>query len=282
MRRVLDINDHEFKLIKDLVYRNSGIYLEHTKKALVVGRLSNLVQDLGFESFETYYWYVMKDPSKEALTILIDQISTNHTYFNREAAHFDFLKEKVLPEFIKNHPSNRFNHFRIWCAAASTGEEPYMLGIILSEFFGRLDKQWKWSIVATDISSRALKKAINGIYQSEELQRLNPVLIRKYFTPLDGNQYKVSSTLKAAISFSKFNLIDPIIPFHNSFEVIFLRNVMIYFNLPTKLALVERVSGVLKKKGYLFIGLAESLPQSKINLEYIKPAIYRNSLNDKK
>ena len=239
-------------------------------------------QKLSYSKFKRLYHYVVKDSSKEALTTLIDQITTNHTYFNREAAHFDFLKDNVLPKLTEKDSSNRSNDLRVWCAAASTGEEPYMLGIILSEFFSRMNKQWKWSITATDISTRALKKAMDGIYQGEELKRLSPHLIRKYFTHVDKNRYEVISELKESISFSKFNLITPSTPFHNKFEVIFLRNVMIYFNQPTKVALLERMSDGLKKGGYLFIGLAESFPKEKIVLDYVRPAVYRKPIDSKK
>ena len=276
-------------MIRDLVYDNFGINLGQQKRALITGRLQKVLRENGFTNFTDYYRYVVTEPSGEALTRLIDRISTNHTFFYRENDHFKFYFESVLPQMFADRNS-KTAALRIWCPGCSTGEEPYTLGMLLLEFLaaprdGNTQTRRRvalrgplWpdvGILATDISSRVLKIAQAGVYASESVRHLPTDLIKKYFSPQSDGTMVVHPKLKELVTFRRLNLMRETYPFKGRFHIIFCRNVMIYFDQPTRIALTQRFHRYLEPGGYLFIGHSETLGRSNSHFRYIRPAVYQ-------
>lgn len=266
------ITDQEFQLLAGYIKDHSGIHLKDEKKTLVVGRLSSRLNELHISDFMTYYQLLKMDKDGQELSFLIDKITTNHTYFMRESEHFNYLNEQVLP-WIKTTVKDR--DMRIWCAASSSGEEPYTLAILLEEFFGREFPKWDKKLLATDLSLTVLEKARQGIYSSEQVSVLPKMWLMHYFEKR-GAHYHVKDHLKNQVIYRRFNLLEPTYPFKKKFHVIFCRNVLIYFDGPTKEAIIEKMRKSLEPGGYLFIGHSETINRDKSTLTYIKPAVYRN------
>ncbi len=269
---MIKITDKEFQKLSEFIKENYGIFLKKEKQMLLVGRLQKLLTEKGFTNFTDYYKYLVSDTSGEAIAVLIDKISTNHTYFMREPEHFSYFKDHVIPYF-KQVIQNR--DFRIWCAASATGEEPYTLAMILRDAFEGEMLSWDTKVLATDISQGALTIAKNGIYTYERIEPLPSNWKQKYFAKLDHENYVVKDLLKKEVIYRRFNLMDEVFPFKKKFHVIFCRNVMIYFDQQTKEDLVNKFYDLLEDGGYLFIGHSESLNREKTKFKYIKPAIYR-------
>ena len=199
------ISDQEFQAIRRLVYDNFGINLTDQKKTLVVGRLQKVLRQRGFSSFKEYFEWVTHDSSGEGLDELANRISTNHTFFYRENAHFQFFADTVLPEMVERRQQAGQTEFRIWCAGCSSGEEPYTLMMIMKEFFGPRFTSWKPLLLATDISASALKTAMAGVYEKERVGQLPPVLKNKYFRRLSDGQLIVTDDIKREIHFRRHN-----------------------------------------------------------------------------
>jgi len=269
---MVTITPKEFQQISGYIKDNYGIYLKKEKQGLLTGRLQKVLMQGGFNNFTDYYQYVITDKSGSAVNKLIDEITTNHTYFMREAEHFYYFRDTVLPYLAKTETDR---DLRIWCAASSTGEEPYTLAMILDEFFGKEKLFWDTKILATDISSRVLDIAKKGVYNSERINPLPSLWKTNYFRRVDDDNYVVSDKIKNEVIFRKFNLINHIFPFRKKFHVIFCRNVMIYFDSETRDSLVERMYEQLEPGGYLFVGHSESLNKNRTRFTYIKPAVYR-------
>ena len=271
------ITDREFKLIRELVYSRFGIALGDQKRSLVVGRLNKIIRQGGFRSFKEYYDYVVEDSSGKAILTLIDRISTNHTFFYRENDHFEYFVKTALPASLNIQRSMRKDDFRIWVAGCSSGEEPYTLGMLLMEALGKDFKKWKTGILATDISTQALEKSVAGIYSAENVAHLPKTLQNKYFKRIDKANYEVVDDLKKLITYRRLNLMRPNYPFKKKFHHIFCRNVMIYFDRPTRDDLVRKFYQYTEPGGFLFIGHSETLGRDDAYYQYIKPAIYRKA-----
>jgi len=264
------LKDEEFEAIRKLVYKKSGIFLNEEKRDLVRNRLGKILRRKQISSFKDYYKLVIKDPTGQELIQLLDAISTNFTHFFRENQHFEFLKNTVILNCSQN------KRIKIWSAGCSSGEEPYSIAITLLEAIKDIET-WSVKILATDISTRVLEKAIRGVYQEEQLSTLPKVTLHKYFLRGKGlwaGYYQVRPEVKKMVEFKRLNLLEPF-PFKTLFDVIFCRNVMIYFDRPTKENLITRFSQALVPGGYLFIGHSESLMGLKHRFKYIKPAIYQ-------
>ncbi len=268
---MIAISDHEFRLLTEYIYNYSGINL-NKKKTLVEGRLNSLLTEKGFQSFSSYYDHVINDKSGETVSDIIDRISTNHTYFMREIQHFNYFRDQVLPQ-LKATVKNK--DLRIWSAGCSSGEEPYTLAMIIADYFAKEKILWDSSILATDISSRALNKARDGVYSDEEISSLPAPWKLNNFRSIGPDKNMISNKLKEEVVYRKFNLMDKIFPFKKKFHVIFCRNVMIYFDNITKRELIKRFYECTETGGYLFIGQSESLNRDENNYQYIMPAVYR-------
>ncbi len=272
---MMSISDKEFAQLRDLIHRRFGINLTEQKRSLLVGRLQKLMRKLDLATFSQYYDYLTEDSSEKGLSELVDLISTNHTYFNREKDHFDYFSTTALPTIIEQLKRQKRKDLRIWCAGCSTGEEPYTLLMLMREYLGNEYSSWDAGILATDISDRALSIAKRGTYGSDRVMQLPETLQRKYFTPAAAGELAVCEQIKKEATFRRFNLMNTTFPFKKPFQMIFCRNVMIYFDQPTREALVSRYHQHTEPGGYLFIGHSETLGRSQNLYKYLKPALYQ-------
>ena len=271
------MRESEFDFIRNLVYERSRISLSSEKRELVSARLAKRLRATNLASVGDYCRLLQSPDQEEELANLIDAISTNHTFFFRENAHFDFLRQTVLPEMRVRSTQEGWPQFRVWSAACSSGEEPYSIAITLADSLSG----WSWQIEATDISHGILEKARTGIYRAETVERLPKHTLQSHFKrgfgPQDGN-YRTKAALRDRINFQHLNLLEGVPPFREPFHVIFCRNVMIYFDRPTQEELITKLARLLIPGGYLFVGHAESLTVLKHSLQAVRPAIYRRPL----
>jgi chemotaxis protein methyltransferase CheR len=267
----LTLKTSEFRLISQLAHERFGLELKGGKEALVAARLGKFLRKGGFKTFDEYYHHVLADKTGDALTGLIDSLTTNHTSFLREKAHFEFLSRAVVEEF------RDIATLEVWCAASSSGEEPYTIAMCLSDTLKRAGARREFRILATDISTRVLGIAKRGVYPVERFNDL-PDAWRKAFL-LRGagdckGMFKFKPEVMSRISFERLNLIQPF-PHRKLFNVIFCRNVMMYFDKATQENIVQRMSACLEPGGYLFVGHSESLTGVEHELKYVRPATYR-------
>lgn len=269
---MIEITDKEFNQLASFIKDNYGIRLKQEKKTLVTGRLNNVLIENNFSSFSEYIDHITADKTGDSAITLLNKITTNHTFFMREADHFEYFKSTVLP-FWSEASSNK--DLRIWSAGCSTGEEPFTLAMLIDEFFGNKKALWDAKILATDISSKVLNLAIGGKFNTEELQTIPASWRINYFDKIDSERSVICDRIKKEVIFRRFNLMEDVFPFKKKFHVIFCRNVMIYFDNETKNDLVNKFYNSLEYGGYLFIGHSESLSRDKTKFKYIKPAVYR-------
>ena len=272
MINMIDISNDEFLLLADFIKENSGITLRDEKKTLLVARLGKILNDKGLQSFMEYYKILKDDINGKELSQLVDKITTNHTYFMRESEHFSYFSREVLPKLER---TVRDGDIRVWCAASSSGEEPYSLAMIMADYFKGYETIWNKKLLATDLSHSILEAAKAGIYTKEQIAKLPQVWVLNYFDRLDEHNFSIKPQLKEEVVFRRFNLLEPVFPFRHKFHVIFCRNVMIYFDSVTKDALIDKFYNALEPGGYLFLGHTESLNRDKTRFEYICPAVYR-------
>lgn len=268
---MVTITEKEFILLSEYIKKNYGIHLKKGKKTLVTVRLQKVLEQEHFDNFTDYYQYLISDTSGDAAVTLVEKITTNHTFFMREADHFQYFREIALP-FLKSIVKEK--DLRIWCAGCSTGEEAYTLAMLIDEFLGEEKMWWNTKILATDISEKVLETAKEGIYSNESLVSLPSQWKLKYFKSYDRNHSILIDRMKDEVIYRKFNLINTF-PFKRPFHTIFCRNVMIYFDHETKTELVNKFYDYMEYGGYLFIGHAESINRGTSRFSYIQPAIYR-------
>jgi chemotaxis protein methyltransferase CheR len=274
----MSISNNEFRLISTFVYENIGINLTEEKRNLVIGRLQKLVRSLGFGSFKHYYDYLSADRTGQALDRLVNRISTNYTYFHRESDHFDFFRSRALPDVVDGMNGQNCKDLRIWCAGCSSGEEPYMLVMQMFEYFGREYGMWDAGVLATDISGKALDTAKSGVYTEKAVGRVPSDIKQRYFIKNGPGELKISEKVKREVTFRRFNLMNRQFPFKKPFQMIFCRNVMIYFDQPTRVALIRKFYDNMVPGGYLFIGHSETLGRKQPLFDYVMPAVYRKKL----
>ena len=266
------LSEAEFNQISTLVKQLCGINLHDGKKELVKARLSKRMRQLGMGSFQEYIDYVRQESDRE-ITTMLDILSTNLTYFFREPRHLEYLRDTVIPELAKDKTRKKL---RIWSAGCSSGEEPYSIAMVLNEAICDLPA-WDAAILATDLSTRVLQTAAQGLYREDRFRELPRHLVSKYFTCQAGRGekiYKASDKLRKLIHFARLNLMEPW-PMKGPFDVIFCRNVMIYFDKPTQARLVNRYFDMLKPGGLLFLGHSESLTGIEHKFRYVQPATYK-------
>ena len=262
-----------FDQFKDLVYQKSGITLGPQKVALVSARIAKRMRALGLQSHEEYFQFIVQDDASGELVHLLDSISTNVTSFYREPVHFDILADLVREWSVASQ-----SRFRIWCAASSTGEEPYTLAMTVLEALGGHHPDFR--LLATDISTRVLEAARKGIYSATRVEPVPRPLLQKYFQR-NGNgpdaDYRMNDDIKRLLTFNRLNLSEPPFPMKGPFDVVFCRNVMIYFDTEVRRRLVLEISRILKPGGYLMIGHSESLSGIVSPLTLVQPAVYRKA-----
>lgn len=261
----LTISDGEFSLFRRLIYELCGINLTPVKKALVQNRLARRLHHYDLPSFGDYYTLVTKAGNREEIQIMIDLITTNETHFFREPDHYRHLGREIL----KAH--DRKLNFRIWCGAASSGEEPYSLGMVLDDHLG----DGPWEIIASDISTRMLDSAARGIYPLEKSVEIPRYYLQKYCLRGKGKQegtFTIDERIYRRIKFMQVNLIEALPPL-GEFDCIFIRNVFIYFARETQLQIVRKILPHLRKSGHLFLGHSESTDSRDLNR--VIPAVYQ-------
>lgn len=252
------ITDDEFRQLRALIHRHTGIALSDHKRALVCSRLSRRLRHYQFTRYAQYYDLLCHgDPDGVELREMINAITTNKTDFFREAHHFQFLTDKVFPEQRKK----KTRRLRLWSAATATGEEAYTLAITVREAFADV-ADWDIKILATDIDTRVLAHAQAGVYTMEQASPIAHPLLRRYFFKGTGdfnNRVRAKPALTALLRFRQLNLLDEPWPMRVPFDVIFCRNVLIYFDKATQRRLLERMAGMLSPNGFLMLGHAEAI-----------------------
>lgn len=259
-----------FNKISDIIYKKSGIALGDNKESLVSARLSKRMRALNIHDHKEYLNYLVNEKTGEELVQLLDVISTNVTSFFRENHHFDFLSIEIAKWLKKGQ-----RRFRIWSSASSTGEEPYTIAMTLLETFGVEFPDVK--ILATDISTKVLNKCLEGIYSEEKLKDVPKLLKDKYFIKLKKNDeifFEVKENLRKMILFRRLNLSTTPFPMKGPMDVIFCRNVMIYFDNKVRKKLLDEFYRLLKPGGFLMVGHAESLTGLMCSLKAVSPSIY--------
>ncbi|MDF1615173.1 CheR family methyltransferase [Desulfurivibrio dismutans] len=274
--RKSQLTDALFQKFSVLVYEKAGIYLKPEKKELLNARLGKRLRALGIESFSDYYNYVVHDTSGDELVQMIDVVSTNFTSFFRENAHFEFMVDHALPALV-SRPGGK-KEVVIWSAASSSGEEPYTIALVTEDFFEQ-QPGWGYRILATDISTRVLAHAQRGVYTLDRMIKVPKNYLKKYFQRGQGRasgHVRVKEALRQRISFERFNLMDDF-PWNGSLDIIFCRNVMIYFNRETQQQLVNKFYRALAPGGYLFIGHSESISSLKHNFTPVASTVYQKN-----
>jgi chemotaxis protein methyltransferase CheR len=258
----------EFAWIGDFLMQRAGIELKPGKEALVVGRLSRRLRHHGLETYSEYFGLLSGDLGGRESRIAVDLLTTNETYFFREHQHLD-----LLPELIASVSRPPGTSLRIWSAASSTGEEAYSIALILAQSLG----SQPWEIVGTDISGRVLETARRGLYPLEAASKIPEKLLRAYcLKGRDENEglFTLQSSLRSRVRFEHANLTTDL-PDLGRFDIVFLRNVMIYFNDATKSQLLARIAGTIRPGGYLLIGHAESIAGLDTPFRLVAPSVYR-------
>lgn len=245
----------DFELLSKILMERSGLVLSEEKIYLLESRLTPIARKKGMETLDDLINEVRLRRKEDLLREITDAMTTNESFFFRDNTPFDLFREEVMPAILKSRATNK--RLRIWCAAASTGQEPYSLAIILKEMEAQL-KGWKIEILGTDLTQQVLDKAKAGIYSQFEVQRGLPIkLLMKYFTQA-GEMWQISETIRKMVNYRPFNLLDNYSGL-GKFDVIFCRNVLIYFNQDTKGQVLDRLRGQLIEDGTLFLGAAETV-----------------------
>jgi chemotaxis protein methyltransferase CheR len=265
-----------FEKFQQLIHQETGIWLADHKMALLCGRLSRRLRAFNMSALDEYYDLVTQPDQEEERVLMIDAITTNETRFFRDARHFDFLEQRVIPLWLSEAEHGlRHKAIRIWSAACSSGEEPYSLAMLLAKHLP-VDQGWNVTILATDISTRMLALARAGTYPIAKSSEIPPDLLKEHMLRgIDHRQgeMKVMPEIQTMIDFGKLNLVHSPYP-AEQFDAIFCRNVLIYFDPQTKQQVVERLTSCLAPNGLLFVGQAENLSTMNSALRSIVPAVY--------
>ena len=264
------ITDQEFKLFQQLIYKIAGISLSDSKKVLLVGRLQKRLRHHALDTFTQYYRMLASGQHPDELQTMVDLLTTNETYFFREPKHFEFLRDELLPRRAAEQT------FRVWSAASSSGEEAYSIAMTLAETIGL----GRWEIVGSDICTRVLAKATAGHYAHERTDGIPPGYMRKYCLKgvrAQAGTFLIAPELRQRVRFYQINLMHPVDAGIGDFDVVFLRNVMIYFDVPTKAKVVHNLMPRLKRGGHLIIGHSETLNGITDRVSAVRPTIYRKS-----
>ena len=269
------LKESEFDQIAGLVYNQFCIHLTAQKRTLVEGRLAKRLRDLNLNSYTDYMEFVRLDGSGQELTEFVNRITTNHSFFYREKTHFEFLAKIILPEVRKNAGALSAFPLRIWSAGCSTGDEVYTVAMIIREFFGPALARIDCGLLATDISQAALKEAQAAIYSEARLRELPPRYTSSWFSKVGADQFALAADIRNMVMFKRLNLMVDDFPFHGQFDVVFCRNVMIYFDQAKRNQVINNIYRFVKPGGFLFIGHSESLQRDNCPFDYVSPAIYR-------
>lgn len=270
-KSLIRITDEEFEELTGYIHEKYGINLAK-KRVLIEGRMSNMLKERGFKTFREYMNVMFADKSGAEVTNLLNKLTTNHSYFMREHEHFEYLQKKVLPELEQLHAKEK--DLRIWSAGCSAGQEAYTMAMAIDEYFGARKGLWDTTILATDISQNVMDKARLAVYDADSIKNIPPKWIERYFEKLPDGRYRVCEKIRREVIFKPFNLMEKF-NFKKPFDLIFCRNVMIYFDAPTKERLVHQFYDATSEKGWLFIGHSEVINKDATKYTYVEPAIYQ-------
>lgn len=262
------LSDSDFDHIVQFVSTRYGIDLSQ-KRRLVEARLGGEIKKLGLNSYKQYVDMLDSDSGADKLDTFINKITTNYSFFNREMDHYNFLMNNIIPA----HAQAQKTSINIWSAGCATGEEPYNISMALDSALGANRNAWNISITATDISKQALTAARKGEYPETELKGMPEEWKNEYMTELPDGNYRVNENIRRSVFFSKLNLMEPF-P-HRKYDVIFCRNVMIYFKQATSQAILKKFNACLSEGGYLFIGHSETISGIMSDYKYVRPSIYQ-------
>ena len=268
---MIQINDKEFELLTGYLRERFGINLSK-KRTLIESRLNNYLVSNGFANYKSYLDHALNDKTGAEVSQMISFLTTNYSYFMREWDHFKYFKENVLPELSR---TVRDNDLRTWSAGCSTGQEPYTLAMLISDFSKENKVKWDAKVLATDISIKALDGARKGIFEDESLKNVPGTWKMSYFKKQADSKWEVCDSLKKEVIFRRLNLIEGEFPFKKQLHVTFCRNVMIYFNEETKAKLVEKFYRATTPGGYLFIGQSETIDRSDNRFKLVMPSVYK-------
>lgn len=268
-----DLDNKTFYKFVEIIYKHSGIALKPGKEALVQARVAKRLRATGISDYNEYIEFIKKD--EDELWKLIDVATTNVTHFFREPKSFDFI-QKTVREWAENGQRK----FRFWSAASSTGEEPYTLAIVLREALRDLWHKMNFDIkiLATDISDTVLKQAMKGEYPEEKMKKMDKKILNQHFCCVNNNGmkcYKINQELKNMIVYRKFNLMEDNYPLKGPIDIVLCRNVMIYFDNPTRSQIVRKIHGIIRSDGFLILGNAETLTTEGDIYKSVQPSVYR-------
>lgn len=263
-------NDGEFEKYRHLIYDSCGIYFSTVKKDILRNKVSKLMSKNNIASYAEYYDILATDGGKKYTAEFIDEITTNKTDFFRENNHFDFIKDRIHFIMEKSRRIAVNKEIRVWSAGCSTGEEAYTLAMVLAEC---LPEEFNIKILATDISNKVLSAASKGIYPQRIRDAVGPYHLNKYFERLDSEYFRVADNIRKMVTVRRFNLME-LFPFENTFDILFCRNVMIYFDQKVQQLLLNKFYDVTAPGGLLFLGHSESLINKTHRYQYIQPTIY--------
>ena len=269
------ISAKEFALFRDLIHRESGIFLSEAKKALVVGRLGRRLRELGLRSLGAYYRLLAEGDEQERVRML-DCICTNETHFFREPRQFEFLEQQVFPEWAARATAGMPRRIRAWSAACSTGEEPYSMAMTLLAHFPP-SSGWTLEVLASDLSTRALAQAGTGLWSIDKAKEIPELHLKAFMLRGTGPQegvMKAGPEIRSLLRFQRVNLNQDRYPVPGPFDLVFCRNVLIYFDVGAKARVVNRLLDQLAPSGYLFLGHAESLTGLSDRGRSVGPTVY--------
>lgn len=278
VRRDMRLSDREFERLATFIHGSVGIKMPVAKRTMLEVRLGSRVRAMGMESFEEYCTHVFDSgDGAEELRKLVDAVTTNKTEFFREAAHFEWLTSQVLPELLgRDSALGNTKPLRVWSAGCSSGEEPYTLSMVLSDYAARTGAL-DFEITATDLSSRMLEAALEAVYRGSVAANVPQQHRRRQYLLRSRDRQKdlvrVAPAIRRRVRFGRLNLLDPF-PFGAQFDVVFCRNVLIYFNRETQVDVLRRMCDVMVDGGYLFVGHSETLHGMSLPLRYVAPTIY--------
>ncbi len=264
----------EFLELAALIADNFGIKLEENKRTLVTGRILPMMEKYGFANHRACLEAIRRDTTGQLLSELANRVSTNHTAFYREEAHFKLMLDRVLPDLTRRKAAAGDRDIRIWCAACATGEEAYTILFTLFKYLHFDYRNWRAGVLATDISATALDTAKRGVYDRQRLEPVPKDIMSLCFNQVDADSFEVKPEMRKEVTFRRLNLINDFYPFRQPFDMIFCRNVMIYFSRGVRQRLLDRLRDWLVPGGCLFIGHSESLVGRHEGLEYLAPAVY--------
>ena len=267
------LSDAEFNKLSNFIYTRYGIKMPPVKKIMLQSRLQKRLKALKIYSFKDYINYVFSKEGNEEVIHMMDVVSTNKTDFFREPAHFDFLKEMALPELYNRNIKN----LKVWSAGCSSGQEVYTLAIILSEFAEK-NQDFDFSILGTDISTQMLKKAYKAIYPEDEVAMIPLETKRKYMLKSKDPKKKlirINKKLRQKTKYMRLNFMDENYPVTEKYDIIFCRNVLIYFDRETQEKVINRLCRHLKPDGYFFLGHSETITNIDVPLKQIMPTVFK-------